>query len=1369
MGELAVDPSASWLPCIPDAYGRSAWERLPPHAQRAMMEAIRGDLDEWFADRRDHYEAVAEDLTEHSEHTVARTAVAPREPRVLTAADLAGVVESVVTEAGSRTGEADPVSLSARDLTAQECLTLLFSLRAELFPQGVAAARAVDDGAVGLDAQRSRLAPGADWKRVRDWESVTEALRASGPGSAAFVLARRPQGKGHAFAAYVPEPANGEPVEVAWLDPQQAKAGLRVDKEPPHIRPVEARAVVIDRQARIVHDALPDFVVSSSAGHVQADPSASRQYTGGGIEREFLINLVPVSEWPDIFSDDVIAEHVSGSQLRIDGGPEHWLPEFVSRPAAVLEGEEFWRPRDGSTWNSEAAFDLSDAAEEKLLAGRGRTIGDVFSDDGWRPASETMAGLPIPPFKPYDVSALQFTFGVPVDGLLSLLALDRSRNRVAPFHAAAHDFGMSLAHAFVGLPPTQPDPAKAYLLSPDPRVREVWGYGWLLWTHAAAPVFQEYVNRNNIVKNFLAVAARNPLGEILGALREEVQDFLRRNATWIKEYFSYSLHHYLKNVVKVPNAPARAGVLLQADLTASDNGHSVDDYLTYGLTGSTRAGLTIGQREAVGLREKTEFQRLHRHGGVPLALIELRNYGPYGVVMKRDQMRRQFADVAALTQDAFAYSRGRPRQLEDLATLVRSTLSDGNVLSAASLLAFVPVVRDAALPVQLPDSSWNLFLADSLASVARGGRLASAAVAPLGALADFAAQELDRPAAPGNPARQEVLGRAIAAVRGLISASAGPGPAPVHAARGPGAHPASATPTAVASGSHRGGSRYPRPPEDALRTWLSKVPQARGVLARLGPGQLEPLRDKAVGIVGMHHVSAPDDVPGLSQEAEKYRQLHVDMVDIVADELERNGPQAARDTSKRMSEDLGTGRVSHPLQDRGSQSGRPATAARRNTPARSSRPWEWSEPAPGADQGLRVGDGSAFGAATGFAGVTDRSRAMEIARGLIDVPAAVEQPVAARTEAARLVGLLLGDGPVAERVAASGVRVVVIPRSGNLADLPPYAGLEDRVRPPAGVRGWTDQERALVAVSEENLLGRAAADPARTHPEGYSSVLHEAAHLVYAFGLDDALRTRAEEAFGARRDAGPARQWVDGPLWDVHGDASHNHSATDAAEYFAQSTVAYFGANHGLDATTRQRRNNGAAWLADHDPVLYSLLNQLYGPPPALTLHANALSVTDADDRLWETLTWHTGTTAHTTHTAQEVPPAARTAFAEDVRPAVRLWQRPLAEEIAALRDILRTPGSRSLVFGTAPVSPVWAINAGGEIRWLDALGTGDSTGQAPGAAQGQVVSIDLDNYGQLTGPSAKAAESAGARTDFCDLNLGADLLGVLGWRAGRR
>ncbi|WP_327113469.1 hypothetical protein OG206_07330 [Streptomyces sp. NBC_01341] len=120
----------------------------------------------------------------------------------------------------------------------------------------------------------------------------------------------------------------------------------------------------------------------------------------------------------------------------------------------------------------------------------------------------------------------------------------------------------------------------------------------------------------------------------------------------------------------------------------------------------------------------------------------------------------------------------------------------------------------------------------------------------------------------------------------------------------------------------------------------------------------------------------------------------------------------------------------------------------------------------------------------------------------------------------------------------------------------------------------------------------------------------------------------------------------------------------------------------------------------------------------------------------------------------------------EEVRPAVRVWDRSVADPIEELKDILTEPGSRSLVFGAQWDSPVWAINMAGLITWFS---LGARKVPVPDTADGLFASIDIDPQGRLTGPAARALRTSGTavprgvKTGFCDLNMGVDLRDVLG------
>ncbi|MGW3980187.1 hypothetical protein [Streptomyces mirabilis] len=232
------------------------------------------------------------------------------------------------------------------------------------------------------------------------------------------------------------------------------------------------------------------------------------------------------------------------------------------------------------------------------------------------------------------------------------------------------------------------------------------------------------------------------------------------------------------------------------------------------------------------------------------------------------------------------------------------------------------------------------------------------------------------------------------------------------------------------------------------------------------------------------------------------------------------------------------------------------------------------------------------------------------------------RPVAARNELARQITRVLHDPATAERVRASGARVLLVPRGVRPTDLPGYGGLRDlrthggagQTRPAGEARGLTDVDARVVVVAEENLLGEdTGIDGLASHPDGYSSVLHELAHLVYFFGLDDADRQLVHAAHQARWDLGPDIEWADGPRLGTDGRPADNYASTGPEEYFAQTSTAYLGANRGHDPYTGRPRNNGAGWVWANDPALARLLARLYGPAPHTTPPGNPVAATRAE------------------------------------------------------------------------------------------------------------------------------------------------------------
>ncbi|MFF9458555.1 protein-glutamine glutaminase family protein [Streptomyces flaveolus] len=121
--------------------------------------------------------------------------------------------------------------------------------------------------------------------------------------------------------------------------------------------------------------------------------------------------------------------------------------------------------------------------------------------------------------------------------------------------------------------------------------------------------------------------------------------------------------------------------------------------------------------------------------------------------------------------------------------------------------------------------------------------------------------------------------------------------------------------------------------------------------------------------------------------------------------------------------------------------------------------------------------------------------------------------------------------------------------------------------------------------------------------------------------------------------------------------------------------------------------------------------------------------------------------------------------FGAGIRPALRVWEDPVADEFDRLTDeVLTDWGSRSLVFGLHE-GPLWMINMEGALRVLTEDGLPASL---PKTVDGPVVSLDIGTDGRLVGPAANlpggdAAAPPDTKAGFCDVNLGADLSRVLG------
>ncbi|MFI8088595.1 lonely Cys domain-containing protein, partial [Streptomyces sp. NPDC086080] len=227
------------------------------------------------------------------------------------------------------------------------------------------------------------------------------------------------------------------------------------------------------------------------------------------------------------------------------------------------------------------------------------------------------------------------------------------------------------------------------------------------------------------------------------------------------------------------------------------------------------------------------------------------------------------------------------------------------------------------------------------------------------------------------------------------------------------------------------------------------------------------------------------------------------------------------------------------------------------------------------------------------------------ARLMTQVPEGVEQPVSAGDRARTQVARLLRDPDVTARLLKGGSRVVVVPRREAMTSLDAFRHLRGAVtddgRPWETVRGVGLRS---TAVTEENLLGERTTIPGgeSAQADGYSTTVHEVAHLVHLHGLDPSDQQRVTEAYRATEQAGEAGSWPDGDLYGYDADgrrSAPNYSSRDEREFFAQLTNVYFMANGGPDPYTGLPRNNdGPEWVRAHHPDLHRLLRRLFGEGP---------------------------------------------------------------------------------------------------------------------------------------------------------------------------
>ncbi|MCC6382058.1 MAG: hypothetical protein IT304_06080 [Dehalococcoidia bacterium] len=179
---------------------------------------------------------------------------------------------------------------------------------------------------------------------------------------------------------------------------------------------------------------------------------------------------------------------------------------------------------------------------------------------------------------------------------------------------------------------------------------------------------------------------------------------------------------------------------------------------------------------------------------------------------------------------------------------------------------------------------------------------------------------------------------------------------------------------------------------------------------------------------------------------------------------------------------------------------------------------------------------------------------------------------AAFGQARRTIETMFAANDLLSRLVEHGVYVIVAARNQGILDLPEFGCLADRYAPGffEHVCGIADRADYPVAtVNELDLLGDADG-PCR----GLNILYHELGHLVQNWALGPADYFDVRHYYQEALDAGKYRGL---------------YAATNASEYFAEATQAYFLSQEPDGVRDR-------AWLSRYDPRLYALVDRVYRP-----------------------------------------------------------------------------------------------------------------------------------------------------------------------------
>ncbi|MCA9515104.1 MAG: hypothetical protein KC635_09200 [Myxococcales bacterium] len=266
---------------------------------------------------------------------------------------------------------------------------------------------------------------------------------------------------------------------------------------------------------------------------------------------------------------------------------------------------------------------------------------------------------------------------------------------------------------------------------------------------------------------------------------------------------------------------------------------------------------------------------------------------------------------------------------------------------------------------------------------------------------------------------------------------------------------------------------------------------------------------------------------------------------------------------------------------------------------------------------------------------TDKCAQLAV-RVILRTPDSVVEKGASRAEAIRILTSQLADKGVIRRLLANEARVIIVPKTMLMTDLPEFAKQKgtytfdgrpwDVVRGLGGKntaiteenllgvgeldksisrKGWKNQNAMDTAIkngtTKANEAGKAGptdADAVVNNPgvycEGYSTTNHEFFHTIHNFGLSAVDNKTIQSEYDKKKKLPRATHWADGPRLMKDGKTdSENYSSSTVYEYWAQTGCAFQGTNTGTDPYTSNKRNNGRSWVTTNEPGLAAILSKV--------------------------------------------------------------------------------------------------------------------------------------------------------------------------------